>query len=285
MRSSDRRPAIRVATMNLLGRQGDWQARRAVLSRGFAALAADLVALQEVAGPEMPDQAAELFAGEDVHVVRSSQRDAKGESIAIVSRWPVAEVHEIPHRPAEQDAHFLSTTCAIVAEVPPPIGPVLFVNHFPDWQLTHQREREEQAVSVAACIENLVAGRPMHVIVAGDLDATPDSSSIRFWTGLQSLSGISVCYVDAWHFSNPQSAGHTFTPANPLLERADGGIWALETGRRIDYILLRAGQSGPALRPLRCELIFDGAAGGPWASDHMGVAADLTPEGGSTRDN
>jgi len=50
-----------------------------------------------------------------------------------------------------------------------------------------------------------------HVILAGDFDAAPDSSSIRFWTGRQSLDGISVAYQDAWEAVHPGDAG----PAHP----------------------------------------------------------------------
>jgi hypothetical protein len=30
------------------------------------------------------------------------------------------------------------------------------------------------------------------VVVAGDIDATPDAASIRFWTGKQSLAGLTA---------------------------------------------------------------------------------------------
>jgi hypothetical protein len=62
-----------------------------------------------------------------------------------------------------------------------------------------------------------LAGRDLPVILAGDFDATPDSSSIRFWSGRQSLDGTSVAYQDAWEAVHPGEAGHTFTPRNPLV--------------------------------------------------------------------
>jgi mRNA deadenylase 3'-5' endonuclease subunit Ccr4 len=39
--------AVRVATLNLWGRRGQWDERRRVLAEGFRALEPDLVALQE----------------------------------------------------------------------------------------------------------------------------------------------------------------------------------------------------------------------------------------------
>jgi hypothetical protein len=78
-------------------------------------------------------------------------------------------------------------------------------------QLTHEAEREQQTVAVARFIEDMVDGASVHVIVAGDMDATPDAASIRFWTGKQSLDGLSVCYRDAWSACHPGDPGLTFT--------------------------------------------------------------------------
>ena len=79
----------------------------------------------------------------------------------------------------------------LLAEVlaPDPIGPLLFVNHLPNWQLTFEHERELQTVIAARAIEELAEGRDLHVV----LDATSDATSVRFWRRLQSLGGISVC--------------------------------------------------------------------------------------------
>ena len=65
-----------------------------------------------------------------------------------------------------------------------PIGPLLFVNHLPNWQLTFEHERELQTVIAARAIEEICEERDgLHVVLAGDLDATPDSASVRFLRG------------------------------------------------------------------------------------------------------
>lgn len=158
----------------------------------------------------------------------------------------------------------------------------MFVNHFPDWQLTHEAEREQQAVLVARFIEQLVADRSDHVVVAGDMDATPDAASIRFWTGTQSLDELSVCYRDAWAACHPTDPGLTSTPENTLMPTAEVGDWELEQGRRIDHILVRCSDHGPTLHIAGCRRLFDRAVDGVRASDHFGVTADLsalTPSG------
>src|SRR4029453_16030231 len=92
------------------------------------------------------------------------------------------------------------------------------------------------------------------------------SSSIRFWTGKQSLDGTSVAYRDA------TDSQDTFTPDNPLVT---AGEMALETGRRIDYVMVRCGIHGPSLAVTGARRVFDRPVDGVWPSDHFGVLADL----------
>jgi hypothetical protein len=50
--------------------------------------------------------------------------------------------------------------------------------------------------------------------------------------------------------------------------------------RRIAYILVRCGDAGPTLRIVACRLAFDAPCSGVWASDHIGVVADLAAPAG-----
>jgi hypothetical protein len=97
---------------------------------------------------------------------------------------------------------------------------------------------------------------------------------VRLWRGLQSLSGTSVCYRDAWEEARPDEPGYTFTSRNPLVY---GNKPALQRGRRIDYVFVRCTDTlyGPSLEISECALGFDEPVGGVWASDHFGVVADL----------
>jgi endonuclease/exonuclease/phosphatase family metal-dependent hydrolase len=163
--------------------------------------------------------------------------------------------------------------CAIlVAEIaaPEPVGTLLFANHFPNYQLDFELERELQTVAAAKFIEDLVDQRNLHVVLVGDLDATPEAASIRFWSGCQSLDGMSVYYGDAWAITHPNEPGHTFSPNNPLVSAP----W--EENRRIDYIFVRGGHKGSTLKIAACTQIFNEPIEGVWASDHFGVMADLT---------
>jgi endonuclease/exonuclease/phosphatase family metal-dependent hydrolase len=263
---------LSVATVNVWCRHGDWEARREVLREGFRTLRPDLVALQETVVTAESDQTRELFSDE-YHVLHQGRRTPDGVGCSIVSRWPPVRVEEIDlcvtERVDPQDFPGRTT----LAEFDTPVGPVLFVNHKPNWQITYERERELQAVTAAAAIEKLASGRDLHVVLAGDFDARPETSSVRFWTGRQSLGEMSVNYQDAWEFAHPDDSGHTFTLENPLIvAEAD---WARIPPRRIDYIMVRCDERGPTLRIRSAGRLFDQPADGVFGTDHFGVAADL----------
>jgi endonuclease/exonuclease/phosphatase family metal-dependent hydrolase len=166
-------------------------------------------------------------------------------------------------------------TGALAAEIhaPEPLGRVLFVNAPLSYPKDTEAERERQAVAVARLVDEL---RPAHAILAGDLNAEPEAASIRFLRGLQSLDGMSVCYRDAWEAAHPGEPGHTFTPENPTMPTGETGAWALEPGRRIDYVFVRCSDHGPTLDTVSCERLFDEPVDGTWASDHFGVTAELS---------
>lgn len=264
---------MRVATLNLWCRHGDWPARRKVLAEGFAELRPDVVALQETIVTDDYDQVTDVLGdGYEMHHSVRTPHDGSGSTIA--SRWPITKVHErdlgVTSRvdPAEP---WIGRVYA--AEIDGPV-PLLLVHHKPSYPLTMELERELQAAVTARMVEDLVGAAPRHVVLAGDLDATPDSASIRFWSGKQSLQGMSVCYRDAWEQAHPGEAGYTFTTGNPLME------W--DWDRRIDYIFVRCDPKGPSLRIDRCERIFADPVGGVWASDHFGLVADLSPAASGT---
>lgn len=262
---------LRVLTHNIYGGHPPWPDRRRVLTEGIRALAPDLMTFQETMVSDNIDQVVEVL-GPDVHIVHSEEREPDGQGISIASRWSIGDMHELDLNVTSRTNAFACTALMAEIDVPPPIGPVLLVNHFPDYQLDHEHERELQAVVVARRIEEMRANRDMHVVLAGDLDAEPDAASVRFLTGKQSLDGMSVCYRGAWERVHPDEAGHTFTTRNPLVAQATWD-WPFQ---QIDHILVRCGEhGGPTLAIEACELAFNEPIDGIWASDHFALVADL----------
>lgn len=260
---------VRVLTLNLWGRNGAWLERRSVLIDDFRALQPDLVALQEAIKNDEYDQVIDLL-GPGFHIAHQQGRDPDGMGVSIASRWPLGEVREVDLHVTSRTMDFPCTTLVVEVFAPDPVGPLLFVNHFPNWQLNFAYERELQAVIAAKFVEEIVYQSEQHVVLVGDLDADPEAASIRFWSGRQSLGGMSICYRDAWESKHPGDPGYTFTPRNPLVADWD---WPF---RRIDYIFVRCGEhGGPTLDIAACARIFDESINGVWASDHFGLVADL----------
>jgi endonuclease/exonuclease/phosphatase family metal-dependent hydrolase len=262
---------VRILTHNIYGRRSRWNDRRQLLIDGIAELSPDLIALQETIRTDDYDQVVDLL-GTEFHIAHSREREHDGQGISIASRWPINDVRELDLNVTPRTVDFACTTLIAEVQVPPPFGPLLLVNHFPNWQVDYENEREVQTVVAARAIEEFLVRRSMHVVLAGDLDAEPDAASVRFLSGKQSLDGMSICYRNAWDSTHPGEAGHTFTARNPLVTETNWD-WPFQ---RIDHIFVRCGQhGGPTLRIAACELAFDEPRGGIWASDHFGLVADL----------
>jgi endonuclease/exonuclease/phosphatase family metal-dependent hydrolase len=268
-------PSLRVATLNLWSVGGVWNGRREVLAAGFRELSPDLVAFQEAYKTGERDTVREILAAEFHVHHQTTGLIGDGNCAAVASRWPFATVHELDQQLGPRTADFPVTTLIAEVEAPEPVGPLLFVNHLPSWKPQLERERELQTVAAARAVEQLVAERPRHVVLAGDLDAEPDAASIRFLRGLQSLDATSVVYRDAWATAHPDETGETFTLRNPLVMEDSDVVQ--ERSRRIDYVFVRADEHGPSLEITSCDLLFDAPVGGVWASDHFGLVAELEP--------
>jgi endonuclease/exonuclease/phosphatase family metal-dependent hydrolase len=279
LKTSQKPPnAVRVLTLNLWQRYEPWAERRSVLIDGIRAKQPDLVAFAESIKTTEYDQTIDLL-GDEFNVAYSKARDTNGMGVSIASRWPLRELQEVDLNVTSHTAGFPCTALVATVVAPDPIGSLLFVTHFPNWQLNFEHERELQAIATARLVEERVEHSNQPVIVAGDFDADPDAASKRFWSGRQSLGEMSVCYRDAWHSVHPEKPGHTFTPYNPVVkDEVVKGMrpfrdWPF---RRIDYIFVRFGaHGGGALDVIACERIFDEPVNSVWASDHFGLVADL----------
>jgi endonuclease/exonuclease/phosphatase family metal-dependent hydrolase len=246
-----------------------WLRRRDALRAGLQPLTPDLVAFQEVLCREGYDQVVDLL-GPGYHVWHHPVREADGSGNSIASRWPFGEVRDMDHHITDRVGRHLLTVAEI--RTPEPVGPLLFVHPSASYQMPFELERQLEALTTARIVEDLVGIDCPHVVLAGDFNAAPDTASMRFWRGRQTLDGTGACYVDAWDDVHRGQPGHTFTPENAMMNHNG---WPLERGRRIDYIFVRCALQGPTLRVTGCQRIFDEPVDGVWASDHFGVVADM----------
>jgi endonuclease/exonuclease/phosphatase family metal-dependent hydrolase len=262
---------IRIYTHNIYARRAGWDDRRGVLADGVARLQPDIVLFQEeVLTPEY-DQTRDLVP-DGWHVEHSTARSVQESSgISIASRWPMTVIEEIDLTEGGPPIDEFAWATLIV-RVATPLGPVVVVNHFPDAAVDRESERERQALAVHRRITAL-CDADIPVVLGGDLDAEPQSASLRFLTGLQSIDGESASYQRAWDVVHPFEPCVTLDPIrNPLT--AGMRNWPY---RQIDHLLVRSAPDGlAALQIDACLIVHDEPAGGVWASDHFGLIADLS---------
>ena len=232
--------ALRVLSYNIHHAEGtDGKLDLARIAGVIRAAEPDLVAVQEVdrdtTRANKVDQAAELAKLTKLHGEFAKAIDYQGGGYgqAILSRWPLkaVKVHTLPGKKGQE------TRIAVEAKVEPGGGrPALtFVGtHF---QHDDPAIREEQA----ARINELFGSADGPIILAGDLNATPDSKPMKL-------------IAEKWTFATAPDRGLLTIPA--------------ETPRRqIDYVLYRpAGR----FRVIEAKVIAE-----PVASDHRPVLAVL----------
>jgi endonuclease/exonuclease/phosphatase family metal-dependent hydrolase len=264
--------AIRVATVNLFARHGDWERRRPVLEQRLRELDADVLALQE-AVVDVHGDTAEQVLGDGYEIVHQRQGlvgDGTHHGASVASRWPVRAVHEVDLHVTDRTRDYSAGT--VLVELDSPVGRLVVGSHGNSWAWWAERERELQAVAVVRAIEELVGREPAHVVLGGDFNAEPQAASMRFLTGRQSLEGVSTAYRDVWESVHGEALGWTFDPRNPLTAIDEPG---LDRGRRIDCLLVRCADHGPTLRIAAAGLAVDEPVDGVHPSDHHGVYADL----------
>lgn len=165
-------------------------------------------------------------------------------------------------------------TMAVVVEVPGE-GELLFIAATGSWRLDAESARERQVIAISDLDSR--QRRPLPTIIAGDLNAEPDSASMRYLTGLQSLAGRSVHYHDAWSVAGV-GPGYTWTADNSNAAAViDAVVRQPHHRRRIDYVLIGAAHAHPEAHcHIRgVNLTFNQPQDGIWASDHHGLAVDV----------
>jgi endonuclease/exonuclease/phosphatase family metal-dependent hydrolase len=270
---------LRILTVNVQNDEGDPR-RQALLNRELRRLDPDLVALQEVLHGTEPSQLDALLDGTGLHGTHQAQvmaytppfADRYGGS-AVATRWPHRVVEVLDLRLAEaSDVPW----CTLAVSVPlPGEGDALFIATSAIWRLDAESVRERQAVALTDLEARHRTALPS--IIAGDFNAAPDATSIRYLTGRQSIGGRSVHYHDAWEVAG-EGSGYTWTVDNA---RAAAEIEQIvrqpEHRRRIDYVFVGSWHAHPNAhcRIDAASLAFDQPSDGLWPSDHFGVLVDV----------
>jgi endonuclease/exonuclease/phosphatase family metal-dependent hydrolase len=271
---------LRVATLNCWNISPPFEERMALVRTELAALAPDVVGLQEiVVRGDGFDQAAVITEGLGyTHVFGAAtrwdgtgwlpldRRDGDALGNAVASRWPIRETmaYQLPGTETGE------TRSLVATRIETPDGVVPFFTTHLNWRLHHGCVRERQVVAVADVVQRVAAGAGLPPIVVGDMNAEPDATEIRFLCGLASLGGRSVYFQDAWRIAGDGGPGHTWDNRNPF------AAFSFEPDRRIDYVLV--GEPDPQDgrgRVERARLAFTEPVGGVFPSDHFGLVVDV----------
>jgi endonuclease/exonuclease/phosphatase family metal-dependent hydrolase len=264
---------VRVATWNLWGRYGPWEARAPAIVETLRQVGADVVGLQEVWEDDAHSQARELadaLGYPSVVYAPNLERDGARSGNAVLARWPLlrTEVRALPREGGGARDDEGEERLALFAEIDGPRGAIqLFCAHL-SWRDDHGAVRQQQVRAIAAFVRE-TRPRSFPAVLVGDLNADPASDELRMLTGLAAVPVPGVVLHDAWHVAGDRTPGWTVSNANPF------SAANLDRDRRIDYVLVGQPKLGGAGHARHVEVFGHRPVGGTWPSDHFGVVAEL----------
>jgi endonuclease/exonuclease/phosphatase family metal-dependent hydrolase len=258
---------LRVLTWNVWWRAGvDWRARQPAIAATLAAADADVVALQEVWGTAEGTQVDQLAGALGMHgayAAPSLPPPSPGHpgvevGIGLLSRWPISgrRVVPLPSR------HRRPPPVALCVSLAHPAGPLHVVVSCLEWERAFDDDRHAQARALLGLDGDRALDGPLPVVLAGDLNATPDS------TVLAPLLGE---LTDAWTAGGGDPAAATVPSSHPDAAREAG----IQRGHRVDHVLVRPGRPGGRVVVPRIAMV-DAEVDGVHASDHKAVICDVS---------
>jgi len=194
---------LRVVTLNIWNLSGDWRARRRAIVTVLRQAEPDVVCLQEVIADERGNQAewlaAELggwsvaYAGAPLGAAPESTDDRRPLfGNAVLSRWTIdaSSSTPLPHVPDDHEVQRVVVHARTG-------GVDVFSTHLA-WQLHDAALRERQVQALVRFVDERTDPQAaLGPVVAGDFNAEPEATAVRYLTGLASLDGASTYLQDA----------------------------------------------------------------------------------------
>lgn len=268
---------LRVLTANIWNYAEPYDIRMKLLRKQVEELNPDVIGFQEAGWkPGEDHQVKQLLQGLDYHLDHEADganaRERRVLDVAVASRWPVKR-KALRHFPGSGKA------LAVEISAPLPVGRLMFISTFGTarWQFDRELNRERDAVALDTFVREIADPKGFPPIIAGDFDGTPDSASIRYLTGRQSLEGRSTHYYDAWEAAGHRDGGYTWTTKNDYTRKTTERVWKLSNHhRRIDYVFVGSPHHyrGYA-RVVSAKVVLNKPSGQNWPSDHFGVLAEI----------
>jgi endonuclease/exonuclease/phosphatase family metal-dependent hydrolase len=262
----------RVMTWNVWWRFGPrWQDRQPGLVETLRRVDPDVVALQEVWGSAATTQAHELgdqlglqagFAAPSYPPVpdppESPDQMGIALGIGLLSRWPIRSLRAV-EMPARHRPH---APVAMVAALGHPAGPLHVLVACLEFEAAYNDDRIAQGHALVDLATDPALDGALPVVVAGDLNAAPDSPVLR---------PLHDVLADAWSLGGGDPAAVTLPSSHP-----SAPVEAEELiDERIDHVFVRPGQPGQRLSVDAASLAGTGVDG-LHPSDHRAVVCDLS---------
>ncbi len=262
-------------TWNLWWQFGPWQQRQEPILAELAQSKPDILMCQEVWSDGDRDQAEEIAVALGLGVVRTTGADDKPQRFgnAIFSRWPI-QLAAQRNLPGPDGQPSFRTVLAVWIDAPG--GRQLACTTHLDWSYGGSTIRQAQLDAVVGLIAELDddRGTPREPsqnpppLLAGDLNAVPESDEIRRLTGAAEPYRSPMVFTDCWAAVG-DGTGETWVRENP--HAAD----ALFPRRRLDYVFVAWPRTKPYLNPQGAFLAGTTAHNGMVPSDHYAVVVEL----------
>lgn len=184
----------------------------------------------------------------------------------LLSRWPTSDPWTLP-LPFDDAGD--ERRSALFVRVATPMGPVLaVVTQLTSSPLSSALRSSQVRAIAQGIVERRHAGDL--VVLAGDLNAEPDSDEVRLLCGHKTAPAAEgLVLIDAWRFAASFDPGWTWDRRNPYVAVTG------EPNSRIDYILLGQSPSGRLPTVSSVNVIGAEPRDDTFASDHFAVVVEI----------
>jgi len=274
------RPTLRIATLNILNNPSGFGKRASMLLEEIVKIQPDVINLQEV--PSLEE--AQLFQAFDRIGYTDSYSASKNRhgngfyyGNVTLSRLPIVDADELPLAVLKAEK---TPVAAGIVRVEKNGNPATIINAHLTWGSNMEWVRLRQAEQIAdyAWQNWLANARP--ILLAGDLNSVPESSTVRFLSGYQEGTRQNgTLWIDAWRALGTAENEVTSDPTGywgRMTAAAHNMDPAFIPKRRIDYIFSFGWGYGKTGGPVSLERFADKPnRDGMTASDHFGLYADI----------
>lgn len=242
---------MKILTLNTWQEKGPWQDRWKLIVQGIHKMKPDIIGFQEVFN--------EAWAKEIQKLTHYSSlvfpKEPGGEMF--LSQYPVLETDCLVMKTQSPTEDYLRY--ALYARFKTPAGPLALFNTHLSWKIPESEIRQAQVQELLEFMDR--KRKEDSAFVMGDFNASPNLPEIHQmgWHG----------WTDLYEEKHPLNPGITWNNRNPFT----AGSSIKMPNRRIDYIWMKDPHEKFEIESI--DLVFDEPEGGIYASDHMGVLAEL----------